>query len=140
MGFNHLPGCHEIEIAELVTETFLDVRGHGFEVTYDSLSGSIVELICTSSDKTVLTIVKRQPDSDEEQWLGKMVSAAAVGKPYIQAPVESIPHLTRYLSDAHYDDERGELTLSSQKRTKRWILRRNGAGDYYSTAGHQRLQ
>ena len=139
MGFNHIPGCHEIEIVELSTTTFLDARGHGYEVTYDSASGSVVELICTSSDKTVLTIVKRKPES-EDQWLGKMVSAESLGKPYIQAPVESIPHLTRYLSDAHYDDESGEITLSSQKRTKRWILRRNGAGDYYSTSGHERLQ
>jgi hypothetical protein len=139
MGFNHLPNCHEIEIADLVTKNFLDARGHGFEVTFDSTNGSVIELICTSADQTVLTIVKRQPEF-EDQWLGKMVSNEALGKPHIQAPVESIPNLTRYLCDARYDDERGELTLASQKRTKRWIIRRNGAGDYYSSSGHQRLQ
>lgn len=139
MGFNHIPNCHDIEIADLVTRTFLDARGHGFEVTFDSITGSVIELICTSSDKTVLTIVKRQPDL-RDQWLGRMVSNEAIGKPFIQAPVESIPNLTRYLSDARYDDARGEITLASQKRTKRWIIRRNGPGDYYNSSGHQRLQ
>jgi len=46
MGFNQSSSFRDIEITELATVKFTDSRGHNFEVTYDALSGEVIELDC----------------------------------------------------------------------------------------------
>ncbi|MBX9669908.1 MAG: hypothetical protein K2X93_19960 [Candidatus Obscuribacterales bacterium] len=126
----------EIEITEFTTSHFSDARGHSFEVTYDALTGNVVELSCIDPSGHVLTQVRKQDDSCGCSWRASKVELL---EHVDNSDNDSIPGITKFLADARFDCSTGELTLASQRLNKRWTFRTNGSIEFFNPLGHKRI-
>ncbi len=126
----------EIEITEFTTSHFSDARGHSFEVTYDALTGNVLELSCTDPSGHFLTQVRKQDEFCGSSWRASKVELVETAD---NADDDSIPGLTKFLADARFDDANGELTLASQRLNRRWTFRTNGSIEFFNPLGHMRI-
>lgn len=141
---NQIGSYKDLESGGLNCRSFEDVLGHKLDVTYDAITGSIIELSCQDASGDCATVVRKQPDYPTEMWVAAkfcngMSDTGSRHGSRDAGSSDQLPSLTKFLADARFDAEHGELTLASRSFSKRWIFRTDGSIEFFSADGHMRF-
>ena len=127
----------DIDLTTYGTAKFEDMLGNRLEVLFEDTVGNVIEMKHYDHAGRYVTVVKREADSFFPRWQAYRVASKEAQVAAVKKTGDSIiPPFTRFLSDARFNSQDGELTLASDTRSRRWVFHTDGSMEFFSEAGH----